>query len=348
MTESVNSLSEIGQVEKDELEEVLRESLGKLDTLFSQSLEVISAYKSKIAADSKAIDSIKSNTEALTGKSGSIKNIVKSIRDLARQINMLALNASIESARAGQAGAVFSVVAVEIDQLSKKTASAVAEIAEIITEISLELERAGEIMSEIAQQSSLVNIKLENPAEAIGQIAVLAIAAVEENCRQIAGEFDKGRATLEGRKYFTFHRERFLNPLMKGTVKKISGIAAAWFEFSLDNTPFLNSTEPTLGSFFGFNEKSGLIEEMENQVVGDFYPENPYMLWYYGPLNAKKSYWTPLYYDPYLQSEIITFAAPVYQNSKLLGVTGIDFQFDQIRISSYERIRGNLNKFFEK
>lgn len=348
MTEPGKLPAESALAGEVELETVLQESLKALDTLYSQNLEVINAYKEKIASDSKAVNSIKQNTEALTGKSGSIKNIVKSIQDLARQINMLALNASIEAARAGQAGAGFSVVAQEIDQLSKKTTTAVVEISEIIGEISVDLERAGEIMKEVARQSSLVNIHLENPSEAIGQAAVAAMAAVEENSRRIAGEFDKSKAVLEGRKYVNVFRERFLNPLMKGTSKGNAGIAGAWFEFSLENTPFLSSSEPTLGSFFGLNEKSGLIEEMENQLVGDFYPENPYMLWYYGPLKSRKSQWTPLYYDPYLQSEIITYAAPVFHNYVLLGITGVDFHFEQIRINSYERIRATLSRVLEK
>ncbi len=339
MTKSGDLPNENPQVGQENFAEELRVSLKELDTLFSQNIEVISAYKSKVASDSKAVDIIKKNTEALTGKSGSIKGIVKSIQGLARQINMLALNAGIEAARAGQAGAGFSVVAGEIDQLSKKTTAAVVEIADIISEISVELERVGHIMKEVSSQSSLVNIKLDNSTETIGLAAEQAVAVVEENSLRIARDFNGSKAALEGRKYVSFYRESFLHPLMKKTAQSLKVIAGAWFEFSLENTSFLEKTEPTLGSFFGVNEKTGLVEEMENQVVEEFFPENPYMLWYYGPLKAKKSQWTPLYYDPYLQSEIITYAAPVYQNFKILGITGVDFHFEPIRIKSYERIR---------
>ena len=94
--------------------------------------ELNNATKSNIDITNKTIKDI----EDLESESKAITEIIGVINDIAAQTNLLSLNASIEAARAGDAGRGFSVVAEEIRKLSEKSVSAAGEIEQIIRNIT--------------------------------------------------------------------------------------------------------------------------------------------------------------------------------------------------------------------
>ncbi len=77
-------------------------------------------------------DELRSSMDALGGKAASIGGIIAVISDIADQTNLLALNAAIEAARAGEAGRGFAVVADEVRKLAEKTMTATKEVSQSV------------------------------------------------------------------------------------------------------------------------------------------------------------------------------------------------------------------------
>jgi len=107
----------------------------------------------------EAIEHLKVSVNKLTEESNKIGNIISVINDIADQTNLLALNAAIEAARAGEHGRGFAVVADEVRKLAEKTQTSTKEIESMIKNIQLNVKQsydeAEHVVGAVEKQTSL-------------------------------------------------------------------------------------------------------------------------------------------------------------------------------------------------
>ncbi|MCS3471206.1 methyl-accepting chemotaxis protein [Pseudomonas sp. JUb42] len=143
--------------------------------------------------------------EGLAERTLSISKILDVIHAIANQTNLLALNAAIEAARAGEAGRGFAVVADEVRSLAQRTTASTAEIETLINGVQKSTQETADSLRMTATQA---NLTLEQAAAAGETLAVIInststindrnvlIASAAEQQAQVANEVDRNLSSI--------------------------------------------------------------------------------------------------------------------------------------------------------
>lgn len=147
--------------------------------------QVIEGANRAIADLSTTVADLGQVLDKLSSDSGKIASVVDVIRSIAEQTNLLALNAAIEAARAGEQGRGFAVVADEVRTLAQRTQESTAHIQDIISNLSQATLDAGESMDNCQNLVERSVNEMENVRSALASISD-SVSSIDQMSHQIA------------------------------------------------------------------------------------------------------------------------------------------------------------------
>jgi len=195
----------------------------KIGAITEQALVWESVKQRMVALDQArvSVQEAATNVAQMYERSQEINRIVQTIGEIAAQTNLLALNAAIEAARAGEHGRGFAVVADEVRKLAENSARATQEISTLITAVQTDSSAASKSM----------NVTMENFGEAVAVThmagdALSAIAVSAEETASVNGELTDSMQSLERQSSINREQLQLMGDSVDQTHAALDGIAA--------------------------------------------------------------------------------------------------------------------------
>ncbi len=162
----------------------------------SAGREVVAQAHQQIDSLSGELQQASQVVEALAGQINAISSTLNTIRSISEQTNLLALNAAIEAARAGEQGRGFAVVADEVRTLASRSGASTDEIQQVIDRLQRESRAAVEVMSKGRQQSEQVVEYAGKASAALEQINI-HISQISDQNIQVATATEEQSCVVE-------------------------------------------------------------------------------------------------------------------------------------------------------
>jgi len=146
----------------------------------------------------------------VTESAAKIANIVKTIDQIAFQVNLLALNAAVEAARAGEHGLGFAVVADEVRNLAQRAANSAKETGTVIEEAVTQIKKGSEIANAASASFREIDDKAKKVSDLIGEVTLssreqaegmgqlsMAMSQIDQVTQQVAANSEEAAAASE-------------------------------------------------------------------------------------------------------------------------------------------------------
>ncbi len=166
------------------------------DQATREGLDLVSVTRQSIDQLARDMDLGMERVRALAGRSGEIGSVLEVIRAIAEQTNLLALNAAIEAARAGEAGRGFAVVADEVRNLAQRTQVSVEEIRQVIEALQQGTQDVVEAMQDGQRQAKDSATRMEQALPALQRVGD-AVTVISDMNLQIASAAEEQSAVAE-------------------------------------------------------------------------------------------------------------------------------------------------------
>jgi len=174
---SVEKQQEAVQYSSSSTEE-MRANIRSVTNIAKEANTNISNLLSEIGQSKKDLNNSIKAVNIINDSSKSLLEYLKAISDISERVKLLAINASIETARAGKSGEGFAVVAIEVRKLSESSSNSVRNIEDKINEMNKIIENGTHLINSTAKILENIFNKIENTARLIEEITT---SMVEQN-----------------------------------------------------------------------------------------------------------------------------------------------------------------------
>lgn len=191
--------------------------------LVGESMKSAGYQRNKVEENMLSFTRVAETVMELEQKSAKIEQITKVITDIASQTNLLALNAAVEAARAGEQGRGFAVVADEVRKLAEETSSAAEKIYRLIGDIQ---QRTGQVVADMQEARAALEMQTDAVyhSEAILKQVSEQVVPIQQQSRSIA------------------ERAREITAAVQSIVKEFETVAAYSQQTAASSEQILTST----------------------------------------------------------------------------------------------------------